>query len=47
LRVARSSASFSLGNTANLKLTAEIAELFVNTIRLCGRVSVAAGRCGI
>jgi hypothetical protein len=45
--MARNQKSFAVGNVANLKLTDEIARLFINTISLTGRVTVAAERCNI
>jgi hypothetical protein len=39
--------TFAPGNTTAAKLTQEIHDLFVNTIRITGRISVAAGRCAI
>jgi hypothetical protein len=41
----RSVTSFEIGNSANLKLTDELAELFINTLKATGRISVSAGRC--
>lgn len=43
----RSTTSFELGNVANLKLTDELAELFIATLKATGRLSVSAGRCCI
>lgn len=43
--MARSVTSFEIGNSANLKLTDELAELFLNTLKATGRISVSAGRC--
>jgi hypothetical protein len=46
--MARNSQTFEIGNhaaRAGLKLTPEIHELFVNTVRQTGRLSIAAGRC--
>jgi len=45
--MARNEMCFAAGNTVGVKLTQEIHDLFVNTIRITGRVSVAAGRCAI
>jgi hypothetical protein len=39
--------TFAPGNSTAAKLTQEIHDLFVNTIRITGRISVAAGRCAI
>ena len=43
----RTTTSFELQNNAALKLTDELAELFINTLKATGRLSVAAGRCCI
>jgi hypothetical protein len=46
--MARNARTFQIGNRAartGLKLTAEIHELFINTVRQTGRLSIAAGRC--
>jgi hypothetical protein len=48
--MARNSQTFEIGNhaaRAGLKLTPEIHELFVNTVRQTGRLSIACGRCCI
>lgn len=41
----RSVTSFESGNGVGLKLTPEVSELFLATIRQTGRLSIAAGRC--
>src|SRR5580704_7086427 len=46
--MARNLRTFEIGNRAaraGLKLTPEIHELFIATIRQTGRISIAAGRC--
>jgi hypothetical protein len=46
--MARNLRTFEIGNRAaraGLKLTPEIHELFVNTVRQTGRLSIACGRC--
>jgi hypothetical protein len=45
--MARSVTTFDSGNRIGLKLTPELSSLFVNTIKITGRISVAAGRCDI
>jgi hypothetical protein len=45
--VARNITKFDSGNRIGLKLTLELSSLFVNTIKITGRLSVAAGRCDI
>jgi hypothetical protein len=39
--------TFAPGNSTAAKLTPELHDLFVNTVRITGRLSVAAGRCAI
>jgi hypothetical protein len=46
--MARNSQTFEIGNRAaraGLKLTPEIHELFISTVRQTGRLSIACGRC--
>src|SRR5882724_2457522 len=43
--MARRTTTFESGNRTGEKLTPETHELFVNTIRITGRLSVAAARC--
>ena len=45
--MARNEMTFAVGNTTAAKLTPELHDLFVNTVHVTGRVSVAAGRCAI
>jgi hypothetical protein len=45
--MARSTTTFDSGNRVGQKLTPETHELFVNTLRVTGRLSVAAARCCI
>ena len=45
--MARNLQTFESGNRVGLKLTPELAELFINTVRQTGRISIAAGRCAI
>jgi hypothetical protein len=45
--MARNVTTFESGNRAGSKLTPELAELFISTIKQTGRISVAAGRCCI
>ena len=45
--MARNEMTFAVGNTTAAKLTPELHDLFVNTVRITGRISVAAGRCAI
>lgn len=45
--MARNVTTFNIGNRVGLKLTPEVHELFVATIRITGHISIAAGRCGI
>ena len=45
--VARNSQTFEVGNRTGSKLTPELSLLFINTLRMTGRISVAAGRCDI
>jgi len=45
--MARNEKSFAVGNSRALRLTPEISKLFINTISLTGRVTIAADRCCI
>ena len=45
--MARNEMTFTPGNTTASKLTPELHDLFVNTIRITGRISIASGRCAI
>jgi hypothetical protein len=45
--MARNSQTFEIGNRTGSKLTPELSLLFINTLRMTGRISVAAGRCDI
>jgi hypothetical protein len=45
--MARNEMTFTDGNANATKLTQELHDLFVNTIRITGRVTIAAGRCAI
>ena len=45
--VARNSQTFEVGNRTGSKLTPELSLLFIDTLRMTGRISVAAGRCDI
>jgi hypothetical protein len=43
----RNLTTYTAGNTSGSKLTQEIHDLFVNTIRITGRISIASARCAI
>jgi hypothetical protein len=45
--MARNSQTFEIGNRTGSKLTPELSLLFINTLRMTGRISIAAGRCDI
>ena len=45
--MSRNAKSFAVGNSRSLRLTPEISKLFINTISICGRTTVAAQRCCI
>ncbi len=45
--MARNLATFDVGNRAGEKLTPETHELFCNTLRVTGRISISASRCCI
>jgi hypothetical protein len=42
--MARNVTTFNIGNRVGLKLTPEVHELFVATIRITGRISIDAPR---
>jgi hypothetical protein len=43
--MARNTQTFQIENRVGLKLTPELSELFINTVKQTGRISIAAGRC--
>jgi hypothetical protein len=45
--VARNISTFESGNRVGSKLTPELSDLFINTVRQTGRISIASGRCAI
>ena len=45
--MARNEKSFADGNTRALRLTDELRDLFVATMRMTGRTTICAQRCGI